>query len=188
MNYISLLEETLNYISLLEATLNESKKYPDITIYFDMDGVLSDFAKMFSDNYGTHIDTWALKDEVLWPMIMKIDKFWENMERVKGSKELWDYAYKIANVEILSGYSRHDKRSIEGKKVWLKKNLSGYNFKTNLVLAKEKQKFADPNSILIDDILNNVNQFKSNGGNTIHFKNPDQAKKELTIILEKLSR
>lgn len=36
--------------------------------------------------------------------------------------------------------------------------------KLNLVRAVEKQKFATPNSILIDDKVENINQWKSAGG------------------------
>jgi hypothetical protein len=83
------------------------------------------------------------------------------MEWMPEGKKLWNYL-KNLDVEILSAPSR-SKLSVDGKKIWVKTMLKPTP-KLNLVRAVEKQKFANPNSILIDDTEENINQWVSAGG------------------------
>jgi hypothetical protein len=45
--------------------------------------------------------------------------------------------------------------------------------KVNLVRASHKQKYATPNSVLVDDLQKNVDQFRSQGGQVVHFNYQD---------------
>ena len=49
--------------------------------------------------------------------------------------------------------------------------------------AKDKRTFADENSILIDDFLRNVEQFQAAGGHAVHFRNANQAERDIRRIL-----
>ena len=158
----------------------------DITVYFDMDGVLCDFYKKFLEYVpeiqGTH-DEWTDEN---WVTILQIEDFWESLELIPDIMELWNYAYKRYNVEILSAPSRHDKRSVTGKGNWLNNHLGDYIFNINLTGSHKKRLFADSNSILIDDMIENVDQFREDGGYAILFKNPKQALEELKEICSTL--
>lgn len=165
--------------------LQERKKTVKKTVYFDMDGVIADFNGSYMKHFNKDASGFAIPDDELWPNILSVENYWEDLEFMLGTLPVWKYAMENANVEILSAYSSHDRRSVNGKKVWLKKHKDklGKGFKINLVKAYEKQQFANENSILIDDLENNIKQFNAKGGKGILFKNGPQALKELKKVL-----
>jgi len=79
---------------------------------------------------------------------------------MSDGKEYWNYISKY-DVELLSSPSYSDTSKL-GKRLWVRNNLSG--IKLNLARAADKQKYAAPNHILIDDRVSNIEQWKSQGG------------------------
>lgn len=133
-------------------------------IYCDMDGVLTDFDNQFKRYVGVSPSVYdkTHSQSEFWGEIEKAGiAYWIGMEWMPQGKKLWNYI-KNFDVEILSAPSR-SKLSVDGKKIWVKTMLKPTP-KLNLVRAVEKQKFANPNSILIDDKEENVNQWISAGG------------------------
>ena len=90
-------------------------------------------------------------------------------------EKLWGYIKKYKPI-LLSSPSRSESSRL-GKRLWVKNNLSG----TKLVLARsaDKQNYAGPNNILIDDREDNIQQWKSKNGIGILFKSTDQVITEL---------
>jgi 5'(3')-deoxyribonucleotidase len=152
-------------------------------VMFDMDGVLCDFEKKFREYHNVEGSLFEIEDSKFWPMVKEIPNFWESLELINGSKLLFSYAITRANVEILSAPSRHDNRCAIGKCKWLKDNLGEFDFPINLVRAKYKKMFANEETILIDDLEKNVNEFRENGGKAILFVNAEQALRELKIYM-----
>jgi hypothetical protein len=133
-------------------------------IYCDMDGVLTDFDNQFKRYVGVLPSVYDKAHSVseFWGEIENAGiGYWVGMDWMPEGKKLWNYI-KNFDVEILSAPSR-SKLSVIGKKMWVKTMLKPTP-KLNLVRAVEKQKFATPNSILIDDKVENINQWKSAGG------------------------
>ena len=137
------------------------KKY---TIYSDMDGVLVDFNerfKRFSKGIPpTEYEQKFGKDK-FWELIDGIGvRFWVGMDWMSDGKQLWDYIKKY-NPTLLSSPSRAD-HSKMGKRIWRQRNLPT----TKLVLAqaRNKQNYANPDSILIDDRESNIDQWIKAGG------------------------
>ena len=137
------------------------KKY---TIYSDMDGVLVDFNerfKRFSNGVPpTEYEQKFGKDK-FWEIIDGTGvRFWVGMDWMSDGKQLWNYI-KEYNPTLLSSPSRSNYSRI-GKRIWRKRNLPS----TKLVLARaaNKQNYADPNSILIDDRESNIDQWIKAGG------------------------
>lgn len=129
-----------------------------------MDGVLTDFDNQFKRYVGVAPSVYDKTHSVseFWGEIEKAGLgYWVGMDWMPEGKKLWNYI-KNFDVEILSAPSR-SKVSVMGKKMWVKTMLKPTP-KLNLVRAVEKQKFATPNSILIDDKVENINQWKSAGG------------------------
>ena len=147
-------------------------------IYFDMDGVLADFQKYFKQHYPEIVDPWDLTDEEFWPKVKAIPDFWENLPVLEGALELFEYAKQNHEVEILSSPSSHDHRSYGGKIKWVEKHL-GEDIRVNLVTRKHKQKFAEEDSVLIDDIEKTCKEFEQKKGLSIVFKTAQQALNEL---------
>jgi len=134
------------------------------TIYSDMDGVLVDFDKRFkrfSDGIPpTEYEQKFGKDK-FWELVDGIGvRFWVGMDWMSDGKQLWNYI-KEYNPTLLSSPSRSN-YSRMGKRIWRKRNLPS----TKLILAQaaNKQNYADPDSILIDDRESNVDQWIKAGG------------------------
>ena len=149
-----------NMISLKEIA---SKRYK---LFVDMDGVLVNFVKGFSeisdDPKAKHPRKYTQKygDDVFWKLIKSygID-FWKDLEWMPDGKKLWKY---IKNREpiILSTPAIGFKPSYDGKKKWVGQHIGSYE----VILTDKKYKFANESSILIDDMDFNINPWVQAGG------------------------
>jgi len=125
-----------------------------------MDDVLTDFKTSFEKIDGSTIKEIDKQgDDIFWNHIAKGGlEFWSKMLWMKDGKTLWKFI-KDLNVEILSAPPR---KLHEGKKIWVKQNLG--NIILNLIHARNKKNFAHKKAILIDDMIENILQWKSAGG------------------------
>ncbi len=130
-------------------------------IYCDMDGVLVDFDKGYFELTGHKLDGEHRNDEHFWDPINEAGyDFWINLGWTDDGKRLWNYIKKY-NPELLSAPSRQQDSRV-AKHDWVKRELPG----VQLILrsAKHKKDFAGPNCILIDDRVDNVNDWRKAGG------------------------
>lgn len=138
---------------------------PKYKIFCDADGVLSDFDNNFK-KYSGGIPPGEYEEkmgkEAFWNLIdVKIgQKFWAEMPWMNDGHELWNFIKQYKPI-ILSAPSRNPVSS-KGKKEWVKSELPGT--KLILAFADEKQKYSEENSILIDDMKKNIEQWVSQGG------------------------
>lgn len=146
-------------------------------IYVDLDGVLCDFDLQFSKlneenlKFSEFIKKYSKTKA--WRLIGKSGKkFWSEMPWMPEGKELWSFInknFEKQNIEILTAGATHDINLVEGKKEWCLRELGDY--KVNVVRGVEKQNFANPETILIDDTERNILQFREKGGIGILYKN-----------------
>lgn len=177
-------------VDLLEAyPLPEEEKTPQYKIYCDMDGVLTDFERRFHDKLNTvGKEHYPLRDilKVVKPkdfeQIFGIKEFWKFIDQTVGvgfwagmdwmpkGQELWDFIKKY-NPDLLTSPSR-DNSSRLGKQLWAKKHL---NPKPKVIFAysADKQRYANENSILIDDKKSNINEWRAAGGIAFRVKGGD---------------
>jgi hypothetical protein len=155
--------------------LMESRR---LIVYLDMDGCISDFNRQFESlGHGKVSD---VSDEELWPPINKAGvKFWSEMPWTPDGKELWAYV-KQFNPIILSTPSTHNSSRI-GKKIWVKKNLGS---DVTLILTFRKEKFANPNAILIDDRDVNLIPWRKAGGIAVAHKDAKTTIQKLKKLLK----
>jgi len=170
-------------VDLLEAyPLPEQKEVPPYKIYCDMDGVLTDFEsrfdhysgmtpKEYENKYGT-AGFWNLIDVEVGV------KFWAGMPWMPQGQQLWNFISPY-NPDLLTSPSR-DNNSRLGKNIWVKNHL---NPKPKVIFAysKDKQRYANENSILIDDKKSNINEWAASGGIAIRCKDGD-----VTTVINKL--
>lgn len=126
-----------------------------------MDGVLVDFDKGYFELTGHKLDGEHRNDEHFWDPINEAGyDFWINLGWTDDGKRLWNYIKKY-NPELLSAPSRQQDSRV-AKHDWVKRELPG----VQLILrsAKHKKDFAGPNCILIDDRVDNVNDWRKAGG------------------------
>ena len=157
----------------------------DRILYFDMDGVLSNFRKRAGE-LGIRFKGYLFEDEKkAWDKIQRLgSNFWSELEPIEGSFELFTYACQIfKRVEVLS--VGRDEASLNGKLIWCKQLQTiaqkyGTLFKPNIIFNNDKSKYSfngETKNILIDD----WEGCKWNG-DLILFKNAKQAKTELVKL------
>ena len=157
-------------------------------IYFDMDGVLADFdrgiielGKIAKVNQSKATPT---TDDELWNAVRSVDNFYDKLEPVSGSVEMFRKLYSIYGdkCEILSAVPKPHRNipsAREDKIKWVRRVLSD-QVVINLVYRAEKQDFVKGKGcILIDDYQINIDEWISAGGTGILFESADK-------VLEKL--
>jgi hypothetical protein len=166
-----------------------------------MDGVLCNFDKGYEDltgvstqeaNQESKSSFWKRFRDSLNEKNIKEKDFWANLEWQPGGKELWNYIQQY-NPNILSApavdfslpsdeqLSPEKNQAIQGKKEWIAKNLSGVGEEI-FVPAPQKALYANPKSILIDDMKKNTDAWRASSGKAIHHTS---ASETLKILKEK---
>lgn len=146
-----------------------------MNFFLDLDGVLIDFIGGYKKLSGKTPKSYQ---DVDWKIIESggVD-FWANLEWLPSGKELWK-ALKEFKPTILSSPSRH-KDSRVGKRIWVRRELGK---SVPLILESQKEKYADKNSILIDDLHNNIKKFKEMGGLGILHKSNEETLNQLANL------
>ena len=136
----------------------------EITIFCDMDGVLTNFMD------GVKKYTGSLKQDDIERFLLDdigtSKEWWASLDPMPDAMLLWKYITKY-EVQVLSacpGICKDDRAVMAGKKAWVKKHLRPSPSKVNIVQRRDKKNFARPNNVLIDDHKKNVKEWKSAGG------------------------
>jgi hypothetical protein len=162
-------------VDLLEAyPLPEKKEVPPYKIYCDMDGVLTNFEARFDHFTGMHPQEYEKKygTPAFWELIdNKIGvRFWVGMDWMPQGRELWDFI-KPYQPSLLTSPSKNNTSRL-GKNLWAKNQL---NPKPRVIFAysADKQRYANENSILIDDKKSNIKEWIAKGGIAFRVKDGD---------------
>ena len=156
-------------------------------LYLDMDGVLCNFEKRFTELYGK--DALGSRDRknftTNWPNFIMNGNF-ESLEWFPGGKELLDFIQNETDweVEILSssGGEKFHSEVAAQKVVWLCNN--GIPYKANIVPGrKHKTAYATPETILIDDTEDIIVNFNAAGGLGILHKDINETLAKLRTLL-----
>jgi len=159
-------------------------------IYLDMDGVLCDFEKKFTEYYGKASlekrdrKEWS-KD---WQDFILNKKGFEKLEWFPGGRELLSFLknHPKIQVEILSssgGEKYHGEVTVQKIK-WLKSH--GIHYKANIVPGrKKKAEYATSDSLIIDDTPEVIRYFTQAGGQAILHKDIKDTLKQLDSLLNK---
>lgn len=94
--------------------------------------------------------------------------FFENLGWTPEGRQLWNDYLSKGNTVVLTGgreLAPGADAISTGKRAWAKKNLNLEGDK--VIVEKQKAKYANPESILIDDLESNVNKFREAGGHAI---------------------
>jgi hypothetical protein len=162
-------------VKLLEAyPIPEKKEVPQYKIYCDMDGVLTDFEARFDHYAGMSPKEYENKygSAAFWNLIDREVgiKFWVGMPWMPQGKQLWDFISPY-NPDLLTSPSRDDNSRL-GKNLWVRNNLTP-SPKVIFAYSANKQRYANPNVILIDDKKSNIDEWTSKGGIAIRCKDGD---------------
>lgn len=151
-------------------------------IFCDLDGVLCDFNGRFEELIGSTPNDYEREhgtEKFIEAIQEHGTEFWAKMKWLAGGKELWNYIKRYAPV-ILSRPFKNDEDCIRGKIEWIYINLGK---SVSFAMERNKEKYANSDSILIDDDAENIHKFKEAGGMTILYKNCDDAIKQLSAMI-----
>ena len=110
--------------------------------------------------------------------------WWATLPWTDDGKSLWDFIQDKNTTILTSGATkRAGELAGEGKKEWCHKNLGATVPVIVVSKSVEKQQYAKPNHILIDDLDSNITQWKNKGGIAIHHKNTPDTLTQLKQLL-----
>ncbi len=139
--------------------LVELFEQPQYQIYCDLDGVLAAFDAGVKQLTGRYPHELNKKD--MWEAIYSIPNFFESLPWIPEGKTLWNYI-KPLNPIILTGLPASSNGE-QQKRIWCAAHL-GNNVPVIVCKSKDKQQYAQPNAVLIDDRNDNIMQWKAAGG------------------------
>jgi 5'(3')-deoxyribonucleotidase len=153
-------------------------------IYIDMDGVLADFDGWKLEYAKTHPEILTSKDE-FWRKASKVDRLYYNLKPMPEAKQLMTYLQSLnIPLAILTALPR--KSSIPSaeadKQQWVRENLGDIEFNVG-PYAKNKQRFSGAGLMLIDDKIENVQEWEAKGGIGILYTGFNKAKQDIEKAL-----
>ena len=140
-------------------------------IYLDLDGVIADFSKRYKELYRIAPEEADKKKQFgkFFNDFIKTGQF-ATLDMMPDAKQLLSYLNSTGvPVEILSSTARQESYNeiSRQKQMWLDKHK--INYPANFVPGKSlKYKFADPESIIIDDTQSVIGDWIKAGGIGIH--------------------
>lgn len=142
-------------------------------IYLDMDGVVADFNKFASDFLGREVH-WEAKDlnEEEWKRLGAVENMYFKLPLIEGATKLVALAKSFStrfDVEFLTAIPRVTSVPSAGqdKIDWVNKYFPG--MKVNFgPYSRDKQNWARPGYILVDDKRQNVEQWAEKGGIAVY--------------------
>jgi FMN phosphatase YigB (HAD superfamily) len=160
-------------------------------IFVDLDGVLVDLATGLSEKAGKQLSQERTQEftETFYSTIAKMNRaqvaqFYSKLPQTKDCMKLWN-AFKPYKPKILTSVSK-TVGAIYGKELWCWTNLgivSDYVYCS--YDSSEKQYYASPRSLLIDDYKRNIDQWQAAGGTAIHHVDADSTIQQFNAFLEK---
>lgn len=145
-------------------------------IYFDMDGVLADFARGTAEL--CHIapvdqsKSTRAQDDRLFEAIRDTEHFYDRLEPMPGAVEMFRAVWEKYKdrCEILTGIPKPWCGIVtagEDKIAWVKRLLNP-DVKVNIVFREEKKEYCKGQEyVLIDDFNKNIKEWESFGGTGI---------------------
>lgn len=155
-------------------------------IYLDMDGVIADFEGKYKELYNVSPEFTRNNKQYrgLFHDFIAGNNF-AKLDMLPGAVRLIDYLNTLPMpTEILSSTANVDDHEdmMRQKSFWL--NAHNVTFKQNFVPGKRlKKNYATPTSLLIDDTLSNITDWREAGGIAIWHKDVDSTLKLLQMFI-----
>ena len=161
--------------AIKEETLQKIENSKVKVIYFDMDGVLADFAGGVRDLLGLD-PAYQLADPQrtaeMFRRIGEYDSFFRKLKPVEGALELFEELRRKYDVEILTGIPPVEAgvpNARENKVAWIKQYIDPSVPVHTCIRPEKKNYCTGRNCLLIDDNDNNLKQWEQAGGTAVRF-------------------
>lgn len=151
-------------------------------IYEDLDGCLVNFARGLK-RLGTTIEALDKDPDGIWPIITAAGpEWWSELEWMADGKELWNHIKKHDPIILTAIPLACPQVAMMGKLDWINREL-GPDVKCIFTNKYDKQLYANPTSILIDDHMGNIRRWIDSGGiGLLHPFNSSETIRNLKIL------
>jgi hypothetical protein len=139
---------------------------PNLELALDLDGCFANFDGRVINLSGKHPSE-LKRTKDLWNIVMADKDFFLLLELMPDAEHLWEYC-KQYNPFFLTGAPPGD-RAKAHKKLWVEQKF-GPEWETIVLPKKDKQLYAGPRKILVDDTQVNIDQWKAAGGIGVYHK------------------
>ena len=155
-------------------------------IYLDLDGVMADFDRHFTDCFGLPCkDT---PDDVKWPLVYGHGTFFRTMPPCDGAREFFDALVgQYGEPIILTACPKAPlyRPSAQQKRDWVREHLSATATVLPVMGGYNKGLFMHaPGDILIDDYRRNTEAWEADGGRAILHRNWYDTAKQLAQMMD----
>ena len=145
------------------------KTHP-LELYLDLDGVFADFNRRVKELTG--VEPYQLQKKHMWAAVHSDRDFFLNLQMMDGADKLWAYAKQFGPTFLTGAPSSQAFR--EQKAEWVKRWF-GPEWTTIVLPKKDKQLYSGHHKILIDDSIDNIEQWVTKGGYGILYTgDPDE--------------
>jgi len=151
-------------------------------LYIDLDGVLCDFNSGVVNVSGKRPSEFRTQSD-MWRRLMRAKNFYATLPwMMPYGPKLWNLVKDIEPI-ILTDLPR-GKWAEPQKREWCAQHL-GSNVRVHTCLSRDKAKFASQEGdILIDDRLDNCQDWREAGGTAFHWSNQEYHFPQLEILLK----
>jgi|AntRauTorcE11897_2_1112592.scaffolds.fasta_scaffold00078_54 PAS domain-containing protein len=159
----------------------------DITIYVDMDGVVSDFEGAIEQRFGKPIEAMAKRE--LWRSILRYNDteapWYYSLPEMPDARQLWEFVTaNFSDVQMLTAKGNSPKDAGGQKRKWAGEHL-GWDVPVNIVISSaEKAEYAHSKAVLIDDRSKAIDPFTAAGGIGILHKRASTTISVLRTMME----
>lgn len=160
-------------------------------VFVDVDGVLADYGagitQILYEPYNDELfKTNKAYKKKIWNVVKQYSnqggQLWLSLKVMPGAMELWNFL-KPYNPEILTATGRSMAEFVkQQKQQWIQTHF-GDAVAHIVTSGADKQQYAQPNHILIDDRADNIAAWEAAGGIGIVFTNADDTIQQLKQIL-----
>lgn len=150
------------------------------TIYVDSDGVLANFDQHYETLFGPKTD-----DATLWKNINSYPNYFAEIPPYDKAQKLLAFLKSTGlEVKILTATGWQYDRVSPQKKAWFMRNFGLFaNDVITVKAGKDKAVYANTHSILIDDMMKNIDVWEQAGGIGIWHTDIDYTIDEVAAIL-----
>lgn len=151
-------------------------------VYFDMDGVLADFANavgygLFGREFGSMnphgrstVEELGVTHDGFWRVLNAADQdFWANIPPLLDGVFLWHHIRRSGVVCRVCTSPSRQPSCLAGKHTWIQRHLrlDDESYFDGFHMTSKKYELARPGRLLIDDTEKHVTAFRSSGGCSI---------------------
>ncbi|MFY1110217.1 MAG: hypothetical protein AB3K77_00790 [Methanosarcinaceae archaeon] len=170
--------------------LNDLDSSNNFNIFLDMDNVLTDFNLACNNVFDGLFNMHSTDRDSFWRIIAEQGiPFWAKMPWKKDGKELCNHLLKY-NTRILSAHPNPKRGEVvefskKGKYEWLAKEI-GKDFADRAIICRraEKELYAGPECILVDDNSENIELWEKAGGIGVLHSRTENTIEKLNRILK----